>query len=452
MFDQLSEKLRSAVKNLRGKGRLTESNISDALREVRMALLEADVSLEAVREFIESVRQRAIGREVVGSLDPGEAVIKLVHEELVRLMGEENDRLNLSARPPAVIFIAGLQGAGKTTTAGKLGKFLKEREKKSVLLVSTDVRRPAAIEQLSVLANNLSLEFFPCDASRLPVDIARDALDHARKKLLDVVIVDTAGRMHVDTEMMDEAKVLHRTVNPIETLFVVDSMTGQDAVNSARAFDEALPLTGVILTKTDGDARGGAALSVRQVTGKPIKFLGVGEAMEALEPFHPDRIASRILGMGDVLTLIEEVERKVDRKKADRIAKKITRGRTFNLADYRDQMVQMEKLGGLGAMMEKLPEMDQVPQHVLDKARNMDIPQKIAIINSMTFQERNFPAIIRGQRMKRIAAGSGTRVQDVNKLLKEYQKVQKLASKLKGKGAMQRMMERQVGKLSRMPL
>ncbi|MXZ79852.1 MAG: signal recognition particle protein [Gammaproteobacteria bacterium] len=451
MFDQLSEKLRSAVKNLRGKGRLTESNISDALREVRMALLEADVSLETVRGFIESVRQRAVGREVIGSLDPGEAVIKLVHEELVRLMGEENDRLDLSARPPAVIFIAGLQGAGKTTTAGKLGKFLKEREKKSVLLVSTDVRRPAAIEQLSVLASNLSLEFFPCDASRLPVDIARDALDHARKKLLDVVIVDTAGRMHVDTEMMDEAKALHRTVNPVETLFVVDSMTGQDAANSARAFDEALPLTGVILTKTDGDARGGAALSIRQITGKPIKFLGVGEAMEALEPFHPDRIASRILGMGDVLTLIEEVERKVDRKKADRIAKKITRGRTFNLSDYRDQMVQMEKLGGLGAMMEKLPGMDQVPQHALDKARNMDIPQKIAIINSMTFQERNFPAIIRGQRMKRIATGSGTRVQDVNKLLKEYQKVQKMASKMKGKGGMQRMMDRQGGKLPGMP-
>ncbi|MCY4314191.1 MAG: signal recognition particle receptor subunit alpha, partial [Gammaproteobacteria bacterium] len=323
MFSQLGEKLRKAVKTLAGKGRLTESNISDALREVRVALLEADVSLEAVQSFIGSIRERAVGTEVIGSLNPGEAVIKLVHEELVHLMGDSNDSLNLSVRPPAVIFLAGLQGAGKTTTAGKLGGFLSQRENKSVLLTSTDVRRPAAIEQLSMLASNLSLEFFPSSPSQNPVDIAREAVDHARKKQLDVVIVDTAGRLHVDAEMMQEVQQLHSAINPVETLFVVDSMTGQDAVNSARSFNQSLPLTGVILTKTDGDARGGAALSIRYVSGKPIKFLGTGEAMDALEAFHPDRIASRILGMGDVLTLIEEVSRKVDKKAADKIARKI---------------------------------------------------------------------------------------------------------------------------------
>ncbi|MCY4148609.1 MAG: signal recognition particle protein [Gammaproteobacteria bacterium] len=442
MFSQLGEKLRKAVKTLAGKGRLTESNISDALREVRVALLEADVSLEAVQSFIGSIRERAVGTEVIGSLNPGEAVIKLVHEELVHLMGDSNDSLNLSVRPPAVIFLAGLQGAGKTTTAGKLGGFLSQRENKSVLLTSTDVRRPAAIEQLSMLASNLSLEFFPSSPSQNPVDIAREAVDHARKKQLDVVIVDTAGRLHVDAEMMQEVQQLHSAINPVETLFVVDSMTGQDAVNSARSFNQSLPLTGVILTKTDGDARGGAALSIRYVSGKPIKFLGTGEAMDALEAFHPDRIASRILGMGDVLTLIEEVSRKVDKKAADKIARKIQKGVRFNLADYRQQMLETEKIGGLGSMMEKLPGMDQIPQQALDYAKNMNIRQKVAIINSMTHQERDFPAIIRAQRIKRIAAGSGTKAQDVNKLLREFQKVQKIASKIKSKSGMQRMVSK----------
>ncbi len=439
MFSQLGERLRKAVKSLTGKGRLTESNISEALREVRVALLEADVSLEVVQDFIGAIRERAVGTEVIGSLNPGEAVIKLVHEELVHLMGDSNDSLNLSARPPAVIFLAGLQGAGKTTTAGKLGKFLKERESKTVLLVSTDVRRPAAIEQLSALAGNLPLEFFPSDSSQKPVDIAQAAVNHARKKQLDVVLVDTAGRLHVDTEMMEELQQLHVAINPVETLFVVDSMTGQDAVNSARSFNESLPLTGIVLTKTDGDARGGAALSIRQVTGKPVKFLGIGEAMDALEAFHPDRVASRILGMGDVLTLIEEVKRKVDKTKADKIARKIKSGVNFNLDDYRQQMMETEKLGGLGAMMDKLPGMDQMPQQALDQAKNMNIPQKVAIINSMTRQERDFPAIIRARRIKRIATGSGTKAQDVNKLLREFQKVQKMASKMKNKSGMQRM-------------
>ena len=346
-------------------------------------------------------------------------------------MGDSNNSLNLSTRPPAVILLAGLQGAGKTTTAGKLGGFLKEREKKSVLLVSTDIRRPAAIEQLSVLASDLSLNFFPSAPSLNPVHIAQNAVDHARKKQFDVVIVDTAGRLHVDAEMMQEIQQLHTAVKPVETLFVMDSMTGQDAVISAQSFDNALPLTGVILTKTDGDARGGAALSVRHITGKPIKFFGTGEAMDALEAFYPDRIASRILGMGDVLTLIEEAERKVDKKTADKFAKKIQRGTKFNLDDYREQMLETEKLGGLGSMMEKLPGMDKIPQQALDYARKMNTSQKVAIINSMTQQERSFPAIIRAKRIKRIASGSGTKTQDVNKLLKEYQQVQKMAGSSK---------------------
>ena len=434
MFDQLGGKLRKAVKTLRGKGRLTEANISEALREVRIALLEADVALETVQSFIGAVRKRAVGKEVSGSLDPGEAVIKVVHEELMHLMGGSNDSLDLSARPPAVIFLAGLQGAGKTTTAGKLGHFLKEREKKSVLLVSTDVRRPAAIEQLSALAASLSLEFFPSNASQNPVDIAHNALEHARKKQLDVVLIDTAGRQHVNAEMMEEVKILHKTVNPVETLFVVDSMTGQDAVNSARSFHETLPLTGIILTKTDGDARGGAALSIRQATGKPIKFMGVGEAMDALESFHPDRVASRILGMGDVLSLVEEVERKMDKDKSMQLANKLKKGAAINMEDYRDQLIQTLKFGGAEALLDKLPGINDVPQQLVDQAlaMNQNHPQQIAIINSMTPQERNFPGIIRAQRIKRIAAGSGTRTQEVNKLLKEFNKYQRMATKIKG--------------------
>jgi signal recognition particle subunit SRP54 len=451
MFDQLSEKLRGTIKTLSGKGRLTEANISDAMREVRIALLEADVSLEVTRDFIASVKEKAVGAQVLGSLQPGQAVVKVVQDELVRLMGESNDALNLAVRPPAVIFIAGLQGAGKTTTAGKLGNYLKSREKKSVLLVSTDVYRPAAIEQLGTLASNLDLAFFPSDSSQKPVSIASAALDHARRNSIDVVIVDTAGRLHVDEDMMAEIRALHQTVDPVETLFVVDSMTGQDAVNSAKAFDQALPLTGVILTKTDGDARGGAALSIRQVTGKPIKFMGTGEGMEAIEPFHPDRVVSRILGMGDVLTLVEEVERKVDKTKAEKLAKKITGGKAFDLDDFRDQMMQMQNMGGIMGMMDKLPGMNKLPQKALDQVGDRNTVQVIAIINSMTSQERKFPAIIRGARKKRIAAGSGTRVQDVNRLLKQFMQMQKMMKRMKKKGGMKGMMDQMRGQGGGMP-
>ena len=451
MFDQLSEKLRGTAKKLTGRGRLTEANISDALREVRIALLEADVSLEVTRLFVEQVRARAVGREVLGSLQPGQAVIKVVQEELVRLMGDSNDSLNLAVRPPATIFLAGLQGAGKTTTAGKLGHFLKSREKKSVMLVSTDVYRPAAIDQLHMLAKNLGLEFFPSDPSQSPVDIALSALDQARKQGIDVLLVDTAGRLHVDEQMMDEVKSMHDAVQPVETLFVVDSMTGQDAASSARAFNETLPLTGVVLTKTDGDARGGAALSIRHVTGKPIKFMGIGEAMDALEPFHPDRVASRILGMGDVLSLVEEAERKIDRGKAEKLATKITRGKGFDLADLRDQMMEMQNMGGVAGVMEKLPGMDRVPSKALNQIGDANTVQTIAIINSMTPHERRFPAVIRAARKKRIAAGSGTRVQDVNRVLRQFMQTQKMMKRMSKKGGMRGMMDQIRGAGGRMP-
>lgn len=451
MFDQLSDRLRGTLKTLSGKGRISESNISEAMREVRIALLDADVSLEVTRSFIEEVKKRAIGSEVIDSLQPGQAVIKIVQDELVRLMGESNDALNLSTRPPAVIFIAGLQGAGKTTTVGKLGHFLKTREKKSVMVVSADVYRPAAIDQLNRLANDLNLEFFPSSSTQSPVDIANAAMEEARKRSIDVLIVDTAGRLHVDEDMMTEIKQLHQAVDPIETLFVVDSLTGQDAVNSAKAFDEALPLTGIILTKTDGDARGGAALSLRHVTGKPIKFMGVGEAMDALEPFHPDRVASRILGMGDVLSLVEEVERKVDKKQAEKLAKKISKGKGFDLDDYKDQMVQMQSMGGIMGMMEKLPGMDKAPQKALDQLGDKKTNQIIAIISSMTAHEKKFPAVIRGSRKKRIASGSGTQVQDVNRLLKQFLQTQKMMKKMAKKGGMKGMMDQIRGAGGGMP-
>ena len=445
MFDQLSDKLRGTIKTLSGRGRLTEANISDAMREVRIALLEADVSLDVTKEFVEHVRTRSVGTEVLGSLQPGQAVIKVVQEELKKLMGDSNEGLNLATRPPAVVFVAGLQGAGKTTTVGKLGNFLKTREKKSVLVVSADIYRPAAIEQLRTIANDLDLKFYPSDSSQKPVEIAKNALDHARKNSIDVVILDTAGRLHVDEKMMQEVRELHVAAQPVETLFIVDSMTGQDAVNSAKAFDQALPLTGVILTKTDGDARGGAALSIRQVTGKPIKFLGVGEAMDALEPFHPDRVASRILGMGDVLSLVEEVERKVDKVQAEKLAQKITKGKGFDLEDFRDQMMQMQKMGGIMGMVDKLPGMDKLPQKALDQVGDKKTDQVIAIISSMTPHERKFPAVIRGARKLRIAAGSGTQVQDVNRLLKQFLQMQKMMKRMKKKGGMKGMMDQMRG-------
>ena len=451
MFDQLSSRLRATMKVISGRGRLTEANIADAMREVRIALLEADVSLEVTKSFVERVRVRAVGTEVLGNLQPGQAVVKVVQDELKQLMGESNQGLNLSTRPPATIFIAGLQGAGKTTTVGKLGNFLKTNEHKSVLVVSTDVYRPAAIDQLQTIASTLELNFYPSDQSQNPVDIASNALRHARKHGIDVVIVDTAGRLHIDEQMMAEVKALHQAVQPIETLFVVDSMTGQDAVNSAQVFAQALPLTGVILTKTDGDARGGAALSVRQVTGKPIKFLGVGEAMDALQPFHPDRVASRILGMGDVLSLVEEIERKVDKQKAEKLAKKITKGKGFDLENFREQMIQMQNMGGIMGMIDKLPGVDKLSQKALNQFEGRKAVRTIAIINSMTPHERKFPAVIRGSRKRRIANGSGTQVQDVNGLLKQFMQIQKMMKKMKKKGGMKGMMDQFRGQVSGKP-
>ena len=441
MFDQLSEKLRATIKSLGSQARLTEKNIADSMREVRVALLEADVSLEVTRKFTEDVKARAIGAEVTASLQPGQVFVGVVRDELVRLMGNANDRINLSVRPPAVILVAGLQGAGKTTTVGKLGRFIRTSEKKSVMVVSADVYRPAAIDQLRILANDLELVFYPSAPAQKPLDIVNGALDHATRKGIDVVIVDTAGRLHLDHGMMLELQDLHRAAQPVETLFVVDSMTGQDAVNSAKEFDQALPLTGVVLTKTDGDARGGAALSIRHVTGKPIKFLGVGEGMDALEPFHPDRVASRILGMGDMLSLIEEVEQKVDQDKAEKLARKITTGKKFDLEDFREQMMQLQNMGGIMAMLDKLPGVDKLPQKAINQMDDRKTARVIAIVNSMTPHERKFPTVIRSARKKRIAAGSGTRIQDVNQLLKQFTQMQKMMGRMSKKGGMKGMMD-----------
>jgi signal recognition particle subunit SRP54 len=431
MFDNLTDRLSSTLKKLKGQGRLTEGNIKDALREVRMALLEADVSLPVVTDFIARVKEGALGQEVQTSLSPGQAMIKLVQSELVKVMGAANEGLNLNAVPPAVILMAGLQGAGKTTTVAKLGRWLKENQNKRVGVVSADVYRPAAIKQLQMLANELDLDFFESDLSQQPVDIARNAIDAARKKFLDVIIIDTAGRLHIDDEMMGEIKALHAAINPVETLFVVDSMTGQDAAITAKAFNDALPLTGVILTKADGDARGGAALSIRHITGKPIKFIGVGEKTNALEPFYPDRLASRILGMGDVLGLIEEIEQKVDKEKAEKLARKIQKGKGFDLEDFREQLQQMQTMGGVSSMLDKLPGMNSIPQEMKDKVNDKALARQIAVINSMTFQERRDPDLIKGNRKKRIAAGCGQQLQDVNRILKQFLMMQKMMKKFK---------------------
>lgn len=448
MFDNLTERLTQSLKKIRGQGRLTESNIQDTLREVRMALLEADVALPVVKDFIEHVKTRALGQEVQSSLTPGQALIKIVNEELIAIMGSAHERLSLATQPPAVILMAGLQGAGKTTTVAKLARWLKENERKSVVVASADVYRPAAIDQLQTLAAEVGADFFPSDPTQNPVDIARNAVEHARKKYKDVVIIDTAGRLHIDDEMMEEIRLIHAAVNPIETLFVVDSMTGQDAANTAKAFGDALTLTGVILTKTDGDARGGAALSVRHITGKPIKFLGVGEKTAALERFHPDRIASRILGMGDVLSLIEEAERKIDKTKAEKLVKKIQKGKSFDLNDYRDQLLQLRNLGGVAAMFDKLPGMANLPQHVKEKVNDTEMIQQLAIINSMTKQERAFPDVINNSRKQRIARGSGTDMQDINRLLKQYDQMQKMMKKFK-KGNLMNMLRGMKGNLGR---
>jgi len=443
MFPQLSDRLKATFKGLTGRGRLNDDNIRDAMREVRIALLEADVALSVVRTFLERVRVRAAGTEVLQSLSPGQAVIKVVHDELVTLMGERNESLNLVSRPPAVILLAGLQGAGKTTSAAKLARFLQEREKKQVLLTSVDVYRPAAMEQLRQLADQVGARFHA--KGHDPVAIATDALAQARVGADDVLIVDTAGRLHVDDEMMAEIAQIHAAVDPVETLFVVDSMIGQDAVNSAHAFNEALALTGVILTKADGDARGGAALSIREVTSKPIKFLGVGEAIDALEAFHPDRVASRILGMGDVVGLVEEVQRSVDEGQAQKMARKLRKGKGFDFEDFREQLVQVEQMGGLGGLMEKLPGVSDLPAAVRAQAGGGETGRLIAIINSMTPGERTFPAVIKGSRKRRIATGSGTQVQEVNRLLKQFAQMQKMMKKAKGKGGLARMMGQMKG-------
>lgn len=440
MFDALSERLSRTIKDLRGHGRLTEENIAGAMREVRMALLEADVALPVVRDFIEHVRQRAIGEEVMTSLTPGQAVVKIVEEELISLMGEVNTSLNFNTQPPAVIMMAGLQGAGKTTTVGKLARYLKEKEKKKILVVSCDVYRPAAIEQLKVLANEIDVEFYPTEKIQNPVDIAKAVLDHARIHNFDSLLVDTAGRLHIDDEMMEEIKQLHAVLTPSDTLFVVDSMMGQDAVNAAKAFDEALPLTGIVLTKTDGDARGGAALSVRHVTGKPIMFMGTGEKITEFSAFHPGRMASRILGMGDVLSLIEEVQEKTDIKKAEKLATKLKKGKRFSLEDFRDQLQQMRGMGGMASMMDKLPGMGSLSVNVNTQVGDQQFIKLESIINSMTPHERKMPAVINGSRKKRIAAGSGTQIQDVNRLLKQFKQMQKMMRKLSGKGGMKKMM------------
>jgi len=447
MFENLTDRLSSALKNLRGQGRLNEDNIKDALREVRVALLEADVALPVIKDFLEQVRERAIGQEVLGSLTPGQALIKVVRDELTRLMGEFNEELNLRATPPVVVLMAGLQGSGKTTSVAKLARLLRERHHKKVMVVSCDVYRPAAIEQLQTLAKEVGVEFFASHAGEKPVDIAKQAVDAARRSYLDVLLIDTAGRLHIDDDMMGEIKALHQAVKPTETLFVVDSMTGQDAANTAKAFNDALPLTGVILTKTDGDARGGAALSVRHLTGKPIKFLGVGEKTTALEPFYPDRLAARIIGQGDVLSLIEEVERKVDKDKAEQLAKKMQKGKGFDLEDFRIQLQEMRKMGSLSSIMDKMPGMSQVPTAVKNQMDDRMLIRMEAMINSMTPHERHFPAVIKGSRKLRIAKGSGSEVQDVNRLLKQFMQMQKMMKQMHKKGGLMGMLRGMKGKM-----
>jgi signal recognition particle subunit SRP54 len=444
MFDNLTNRLTRVVKTLRGEARITETNIQDALREVRMALLEADVALPVVRDFIGRIREKALGQEVVGSLTPGQAVVGIVHRELIALMGERNDALNLATQPPAVILMAGLQGSGKTTTSGKLAKWLKEQHKKKVLLASCDVYRPAAIEQLKTLAAQVDAEFFANAAHDKPVAIVLGALDYARKHYHDVLIVDTAGRLAIDEAMMQEIRALHAALNPVETLFVVDAMQGQDAVNVAKAFSDALPLTGVVLTKLDGDARGGAALSVRHVTGKPIKFAGVGEKLNGLEAFHPDRMASRILGMGDVLSLIEDVQKNVDRDEAEKLARKVKSGKGFDLEDFKQQIAQMKKMGGMSALMDKLPgNLAQMAQNA-PQMEDKTIRRIEGIINSMTPQERAKPEILKASRKRRIAAGAGVPVQEVNRLLSQFEQTQKMM-KMMAKGGMAKMMRSMKG-------
>jgi signal recognition particle subunit SRP54 len=448
MFDRLTASFTTALNALTGRGHLTEQNIVDTVRQVRLALLDADVALPVVKDFIEAIKARAIGVEVTKSLTPGQAFIKVVHEELVRLMGEASPGLNLRAQRPVVVMLAGLQGAGKTTTAGKLARWLIEKQRKKVLMVSTDVYRPAAILQLQTLAAQVGAGFALGNASEAPVAIARRALSEATLQAYDVLLLDTAGRLHIDEEMMDEVRELEAAIHPHERLFVVDSMAGQDAVNAAKAFNEALSLTGVILTKADGDARGGAALSVRQVTGKPILFVGTGEKSEALELFHPERVASRILGMGDVLSLVEQVQGQFDQEKAEKLAKKISKGKTFDLSDLRDQLLQVQKMGGMAALMDKLPA--QMQANAAAAAGAVDpktLKRQVGIIDSMTPRERRRPDMIDGSRKRRIAAGSGVALPEVNRLLKQFDHMQKTMKKMMKGGMLKNMMRGMGGRM-----
>ncbi len=445
MFTHLSERLTKTLKTIRGQGRLTEDNIKATLRDIRMALIEADVALPVVKDFIAQVKEKAMGSEVATSLNPGQAFLKIVSEQLTQVMGEENQEINLKTHPPAVILMAGLQGSGKTTSTAKLAKYLKQ-QKKSVMVVSADIYRPAAIKQLETLSQQVDAEFFPSTVNHRPLDIVLAAIDAAKKQAMDVLIIDTAGRTAVDQEMMVEIKALHDAAQPIETFFVVDSMTGQDAANTAKVFNDTLELTGVILTKADGDARGGAALSVKHITGKPIKFMGMGEKVDALEPFYPERIASRILGMGDMLSLIEEAQAKVDKKQAEKMAKKLKKGHGFDLEDFSTQLKQMQKMGGLGSLLGKLPGGAKIPK-AISGFDDKSIIKMQAIIDSMTPQERQFPAVVKASRKQRIASGSGTQVQDVNKLLKQFLHMQKMTKKMSKKGSMQKMMRGMQGQL-----
>ncbi len=444
MFENLSERLSKSLKILQGKHKLSEKNIKEATREVRRALLEADVALEVVEAFISRVEEKAIGHQVEGGLTPTQSFIKLIEKELIRIIGGDNETLNLRTQTPAVIMVAGLQGAGKTTTLAKLAHYLAHRERKKVLLVSADIYRPAAIEQLQILSEQLALDFVQVEQNESPLQIVRRAKKQAQSAFYDVLLIDTAGRLHIDEKMMSEVRALQKEVLPVETLFVVDSMTGQDAARSAKAFGDVLDLTGIVLTKTDGDARGGAALSVRYVTGKPIKFLGVGEKIDALEPFYPNRIVSRLLGMGDVLSLIEEISRKVDKEKAQKTVQKMRKGR-FDLNDMREQLLQMQNMGGMANLIDKLPMGQNIPEHikqkVLDDKKNIYM---IAMINAMTKKERQYVNLIKGSRKKRIALGSGVSVQQVNQLLKQFEKMQKMMKKMKG-GKFKQMMQKLSG-------
>lgn len=440
MFESLASRLDRTFKNIRGLGRITESNIKETLRDIRVSLLEADVALPVIKEFISDITEKAMGQTVTQSLNPGQELVRIVRDELTHILGNENSEINLKAEPPVVILMAGLQGSGKTTTTAKLAKFLKEKQKKSVMVTSCDVYRPAAIDQLATLAQDHGLELHPSNPNQQPVNIAKEAVEAAKRAVCDVLIIDTAGRLHIDTSMMDEIKAIHQASNPVETLLVVDSMTGQDAAHTAKAFDNILTLTGIVLTKTDGDSRGGAALSMRHITGKPIKFMGAGEKIDAIEAFHPDRVASRILGMGDVLSLIEDAE-KLDNSKGKKLANKLKKGKAFDLEDFRDQIKQISKMGGIAGIMKKLPGMGAMGKMA---SQSGDMEKRFveieAIINSMTPQERQYPALIKHSRKQRIARGSGTEIQAINKLLKQFEQMQKMVKKVSQKGGMKNLM------------